>query len=190
MTARAFGEIDGAPVFEVAIASKAGATAKILTWGAVLRELMIPTASGPQSVVLGLNSIDDYVKHSPHFGAVPGRYANRIANGRFTLDGVDISARPQTRRKAHAARRPERLRQADLEARRPRCLVRDADAGIAGRRRRLSRRVDGDLRLPDARAGDLAGRADGDDRQADDRQPDAAQPISISTARRTSSITR
>ena len=89
MTVRAFGEIDGAPVFEVPISSHAGATAKILTWGAVLRELTIPTANGPQSVVLGLNSMEDYVDHSPHFGAVPGRYANRIANGRFTLDDVE-----------------------------------------------------------------------------------------------------
>jgi aldose 1-epimerase len=89
MNAKAFGEIDGAPVLEVTIGSRAGATARILTYGAVLRELVVPTARGPQSVVLGLNTIADYVAHSPHFGAVPGRYANRIANGRFVLDGVE-----------------------------------------------------------------------------------------------------
>jgi aldose 1-epimerase len=38
--------------------------------------------------VLGLNTLSDYLVYSPHFGAVPGRFANRIANGRFTLDGV------------------------------------------------------------------------------------------------------
>jgi aldose 1-epimerase len=37
--------------------------------------------------VLGLNSLADYIAHSPHFGATAGRFANRIANGRFTLDG-------------------------------------------------------------------------------------------------------
>ncbi len=88
MTKSLFGEIDGAPVHEIAIGSKAGASAKILTFGAVLRDLVVPASGGAQPVTLGLNSIEDYVAHSPHFGAVPGRYANRIAGGRFVLDGV------------------------------------------------------------------------------------------------------
>jgi aldose 1-epimerase len=89
VSAEIFGRIDGAPVYEAAIASKAGASAKILSWGAVLRDFVAPTAKGPQRVVLGLNSIEDYLAYSPHFGAVPGRFANRIANGRFVLDGVE-----------------------------------------------------------------------------------------------------
>jgi aldose 1-epimerase len=84
-----FGEIDGVPAFEVTIGSKAGARAKILTWGAVVRDLVVPARGAPQRVVLGLNTLDDYRAHSPHFGAVPGRFANRIANGSFTLDGVE-----------------------------------------------------------------------------------------------------
>src|ERR1700692_4417042 len=88
MSARSFGEIDGTPVFEVTIASQAGASAKILTWGAVVRDLVVPASNGLQRVVLGLNTLDDYLNHSPSFGAVPGRFANRIANGRFVLDGV------------------------------------------------------------------------------------------------------
>ncbi len=91
MGAQVFGMIDGAPVYEVAIASAAGARAKILTWGAVLRDLVVPGARGPQRVTLGLNTLDDYVAHSPHFGAVPGRFANRIAHGRFELDGVEYA---------------------------------------------------------------------------------------------------
>ena len=109
MSVHLFGEIGGAPVVEVAIASKAGASAKILNWGAVLRDLVVPSARGPQRVTLGLNSIEDYLAHSPSFGAVPGRFANRIANGRFALDGVALRARAQAGRKAHAARRTERL---------------------------------------------------------------------------------
>jgi aldose 1-epimerase len=89
VSAEIFGRIDGAPVYEAAIASKGGASAKILSWGAVLRDFVAPTAKGPQRVVLGLNSIEDYLAYSPHFGAVPGRFANRIANGRFVLDGVE-----------------------------------------------------------------------------------------------------
>src|SRR6202035_4836867 len=88
MNLRGFGELDGVPVVEATIASKAGAIAKIITWGAVLRDLIVPTPKGPQRVVLGLNSLADYVAHSPSFGAVPGRFANRIAEGRFTLDGT------------------------------------------------------------------------------------------------------
>jgi aldose 1-epimerase len=87
MSVRIFGDAEGAPVVEVTIASKAGATAKILSWGAVLRDLVVPSRDGPRHVVLGLNSMPDYIAHSPSFGAVPGRFANRIANGRFTLDG-------------------------------------------------------------------------------------------------------
>lgn len=89
MSATVFGAIDGAPVYEVVIASRGGASARILSWGAVIRDLVVPTSAGPQSVVLGLNTLEDYVAHSPHFGAVPGRFANRIANGRFTLDRAE-----------------------------------------------------------------------------------------------------
>jgi aldose 1-epimerase len=88
VSAHVFGQIDEAPVFEVTIASRAGASAKILTYGAVLRDLIVPSSRGPQRVVLGLNTLSDYLAYSPHFGAAPGRFANRIANGRFTLDGV------------------------------------------------------------------------------------------------------
>ncbi|MBV8472995.1 MAG: galactose mutarotase, partial [Hyphomicrobiales bacterium] len=61
MSVHVFGEIADAPVLEVAIASKAGAQAKILTWGAVLRDLVVPSANGEQRVTLGLNTIEDYV---------------------------------------------------------------------------------------------------------------------------------
>ena len=107
MNTKAFGEVDGAAVLEVAIGSRAGATAKILTYGAVLRELLVLTSRGPQIVVLGLNTIADYVAHSPHFGAVPGRYANRIANGRFALDGVEyqLARKPGEKHTLHGGPR-------------------------------------------------------------------------------------
>ena len=50
---------DQTPVFEVTIASQAGASAKILTYGAVVRDLVVPVANGLQRVVLGLNTIED-----------------------------------------------------------------------------------------------------------------------------------
>lgn len=103
MSVHLFGEVGDVPVFEVAIASKGGARAKILTWGAVLRDLVVPSAEGEQRVTLGLNTIEDYLAHSPSFGAVPGRFANRIANGRFTLDGVvhELARKPGDKHTLH-----------------------------------------------------------------------------------------
>ena len=85
---KAFGDIDGTDIQEITIRSPEGAEAKIITWGAVIRDLAIPVGGVPQTTVLGLNSMADYRAHSPSFGAVPGRFANRIAHGQFTLDGT------------------------------------------------------------------------------------------------------
>lgn len=88
MTMRVFGEADGRPVHEVTLRSETGAEAKVIEWGAVLRDLVVPAGPGRmQRVVLGLDSLDDYVRHSPYFGAIAGRYGNRIAHGRFRLGG-------------------------------------------------------------------------------------------------------
>lgn len=89
MTTGAFGEIEGRRVDEIGIrAPGSGIEAKVITWGAVVRDLKVHLGDGHwQRVVLGLNTIRDYVAHSPHMGAIAGRVANRIAGGRFTLDG-------------------------------------------------------------------------------------------------------
>jgi aldose 1-epimerase len=89
MNIHQFGEVDGNPVFEVTIASAAGAEAKVITWGAVLRDLVVPSPSGPRRVVLGFEEMAHYVAHSPYFGANVGRFANRISRGHFVLDGTD-----------------------------------------------------------------------------------------------------
>ena len=83
-----FGTLGSTAVEEVILAHPGGACARIITYGAVVRDLVVPkSGGGTQRVVLGLNTLDDYLAHSPHFGAIAGRYANRIAHGRFTLDG-------------------------------------------------------------------------------------------------------
>jgi aldose 1-epimerase len=87
MTVERFGTVDGVDILQVTLQSSAGAMAKILTWGAVIRDLIVPSKAGPQRAVLGLNTIEDYIAHSPYFGAVVGRYGNRIGNARFTLQG-------------------------------------------------------------------------------------------------------
>jgi aldose 1-epimerase len=83
-----FGTVEGVDIFEVTLAGPDGMELRVITWGAVMRDLVVPTANGPRHVVLGLDTIEDYVKHSPYFGAVVGRFANRIGRARFVLDGI------------------------------------------------------------------------------------------------------
>ena len=65
-----------------------GLTAELATWGATLTSLRVPDASGRiADVVLGFDALQDYVGVHPYWGGVIGRFANRIARGRFTLDG-------------------------------------------------------------------------------------------------------
>jgi len=87
MTIERFGAVEGEDVFQVTLTGPDGVEMRVLTWGAVIRDLVVPTANGPQGVLLGLNSVEDYVAHSPYFGAIVGRYANRIGQARFTLNG-------------------------------------------------------------------------------------------------------
>lgn len=63
-----------------------GLTANIMTWGATLQDLRLEGHDAP--LVLGFDRFDHYPAYSPFFGATPGRFANRIANGQFTIDGV------------------------------------------------------------------------------------------------------
>ncbi|MEQ1404607.1 aldose epimerase family protein [Neorhizobium sp. Rsf11] len=75
---------NGEPVYRVRIAG-GGLTASIITWGAVIQDLRLEGHRPP--LVLGFEAFDPYPIHSPYFGATPGRCANRISAGRFTLDG-------------------------------------------------------------------------------------------------------
>ncbi len=68
-----------------------GLKAKIMTYGAIVVSLEVPDKKGQMDdVVLGYDNLDSYIKKSPYFGAIVGRYGNRIAKGKFTLDGVDV----------------------------------------------------------------------------------------------------
>jgi aldose 1-epimerase len=87
---RSFGQFGATEILEVTLATEAGAEAKVITWGAVLRDVVVPSRSGRQPVVLGLERLDHYVEHSPSFGAILGRYANRIGDARFRLGGQDV----------------------------------------------------------------------------------------------------
>ena len=79
---------DGRTVEEVTLTNGKGVTARILSWGALLRCLDVPDRAGkPADVVLGYNDLAGYLAKPNYFGVSVGRYANRIRAGRFTLDG-------------------------------------------------------------------------------------------------------
>lgn len=81
----------GEPVWLFSLTNRAGHSAKIMTWGAAVTSLMMPDRAGvPADVVLGLDTYEDYVARSRNFGTTVGRYAGRIAGGRFDLDGRTV----------------------------------------------------------------------------------------------------
>ncbi|HTZ75661.1 MAG TPA: aldose epimerase family protein [Candidatus Aquilonibacter sp.] len=80
---------EGQPVDLYTITNARGMQARIITYGGILVSLRVPDRHGRLAdVVLGFDNLDDYIHESPYFGALIGRYGNRIANGTFTLDGV------------------------------------------------------------------------------------------------------
>ena len=61
---------------------------KVTNYGAIITSLTVPDRAGQMAdIVLGYDSLDDYIAATPYFGCIAGRCANRIAKGRFTLDG-------------------------------------------------------------------------------------------------------
>jgi aldose 1-epimerase len=86
---RTFGTIsDGTVVDTITIASAGGLEMQALTYGCVIASLTVPDAGGhTANVVLGFDRLERYIDESPYFGAVVGRYANRIAGARFIIDG-------------------------------------------------------------------------------------------------------
>ncbi|WP_328560266.1 aldose epimerase family protein [Streptomyces coelicoflavus] len=84
-----FGRLaDGTKVYRWSL-ENGGTRMKVLSYGGVVQSLEIPDRRGRYAnVSLGFDNLDDYVARSPHFGALIGRYGNRIAKGRFTLDGT------------------------------------------------------------------------------------------------------
>jgi aldose 1-epimerase len=84
-----FGTADGQPVTLYTLHNSKGAEARICNYGGIVVSLKMPDRNGVfGDVVLGYDKLEDYIKVTPYFGALIGRYGNRIAKGHFTLDGV------------------------------------------------------------------------------------------------------
>jgi aldose 1-epimerase len=91
LTSRFYGTTpDGKAVYEYTLTNVNQMEVKIITYGGIITSVKVPVRLPIMAnVALGFKNLDDYVaKNSPYFGGIIGRYGNRIANGRFTLNGV------------------------------------------------------------------------------------------------------
>jgi aldose 1-epimerase len=88
-----FGKVsDGQEADIYTLRNEAGMEAKITNYGGILVSLTAPDKNGKfEDVTLGFDSLSAYVKNNPFFGALVGRYGNRIAKGKFTLDGKEYT---------------------------------------------------------------------------------------------------
>jgi aldose 1-epimerase len=89
----AFGKTpEGNPVDVYTMSNPHGLEVRVMNFGAIVLSLRVPDRNGKfDDVVLGFDSLEPYFINDPHFGSIIGRYANRIANGKFTLDGVEYT---------------------------------------------------------------------------------------------------
>ena len=88
-----FGETtDGKSVERYTLSNPSGMRVQIITFGGIITTIEVPDKNGEiQDVALGFKTLKDYEKSSPYFGALIGRFGNRIANGKFNLDGKQYS---------------------------------------------------------------------------------------------------
>ncbi len=90
---QAFGKTaDGKDVDLYTLTNANGLKTEIMTYGGIVRILEVPDRDGNLGdIVLGYDSLDEYIENNPYFGALVGRCGNRIAKGKFTLDGVEYT---------------------------------------------------------------------------------------------------
>jgi len=83
-----FGTRDGRPITLYTLTNAHGVEVRAMTYGGIIVSLRVPDRKGQLAdIVLGHDKAEDYMPNPPYLGAIVGRYANRIANGTFTLDG-------------------------------------------------------------------------------------------------------
>ena len=90
MQRQPFGTVDGANVEMFTLTNKHGVEVRAITYGGIITSIKVPDRTGALGdIVLGFNSLDHYLGGHPYFGAIIGRYGNRIAKGHFTIDGEE-----------------------------------------------------------------------------------------------------
>lgn len=83
---------EGVSVDRFTLKNTNGIEVDIINYGGIITSIKAPNKKGLiENITLGYKSLPQYIKSNPYFGAIIGRYGNRIANGKFTLDGVEYS---------------------------------------------------------------------------------------------------
>ena len=83
---------DGVSVNLYTLTNANGAAVKITNYGGIVTELHVPDKAGKLGdVVLGYDKVEDYIAGSPYFGCITGRYCNRIAKGKFSIDDKEYT---------------------------------------------------------------------------------------------------
>jgi len=83
-----FGTRDGRPVILYTLTNSHGVEVRAMNYGGIILSIRVPDSKGQSvDIVLGHEKLEGYIPNPPYLGAIVGRYANRIANGTFTLDG-------------------------------------------------------------------------------------------------------
>ena len=86
-----YGEVDGEKITQYTLTNPSGMIVKIINYGGTVTDIIVPDKNGKAgNVVLGYDSLAGFLQRgNPYFGCIVGRYANRIANAKFTLDGKE-----------------------------------------------------------------------------------------------------
>jgi len=88
VTQKDWGEFDGKKVSLFTLTNKNGVQVKITNYGGAVTSWITPDKNGNKSsIIIGFDSLQSYLRKPPYFGALIGRYGNRIGNAKFTLDG-------------------------------------------------------------------------------------------------------
>jgi aldose 1-epimerase len=88
-----YGVVDGEKITQYTLTNPSGIIVKIINYGGTVTDIIVPDKNGKAgNVVLGYDSLAGYIQNgNPYFGCLVGRYANRIANAKFTLDGKEYT---------------------------------------------------------------------------------------------------
>ena len=87
----AYGKLaDQTPINQVTLTNSNGVSVDVINYGGIITRIETPDSNGNMgNIVLGLDNLEDYTNATTYFGAIIGRFGNRIANGKFSLNGTD-----------------------------------------------------------------------------------------------------
>ena len=88
---QAYGKLaDQTPINQVTLTNSNGVSVDVINYGGIITRIETPDSNGNMgNIVLGMDNLEDYTNSSTYFGAIIGRFGNRIANGQFSLNGTD-----------------------------------------------------------------------------------------------------